>query len=43
MDTVFDNVQTIDDTISARLVLRCQELQSANTYITSMTNQMASR
>lgn len=42
IETVFNNVITIDDTISARLVLRCQELQSANTYITSMVNNIIS-
>lgn len=42
IETVFNNVNTIDNTISARLVSRCQELQGANTYITSMANNIVS-
>lgn len=40
IETVFDNVNTIDNTISARLKTVCQELQSANAYITSMANNI---
>lgn len=42
IETVFNNVNTIDNTISARLVSRCQELQGANTYIASMANNILS-
>jgi hypothetical protein len=42
MEAVFNNVNMVDDTISARLVVRCQELQGANTYITSMANNIIS-
>lgn len=40
IDAVFNDEKMIDDTISERLVLRCQDLQSANTYITSMVNNI---
>lgn len=42
IETVFSNVNTIDNTISERLVLCCQELQGASAYITSMANNIIS-
>lgn len=42
INAVFDNVNEIDNKFSACLAWRCQELQSVNTYITSMVNNIIS-
>ena len=40
IDTVFNNIKTIDDTAAVRLLNHCQGLQRANTYITSVANNI---
>ena len=40
IDTIFDNVKSIDDTTATKLFTRCQTLHDANTYITSMANNI---
>lgn len=40
IEAVFNNVKTVDDVVSSRLTTRCQTLQSASTYITSMANNI---